>query len=890
MKTKLCYLTPSRPITTALAVATLLISVLFLFFPILVRAEPNNPEWSWTSNSPKVYSSSVVSEADPTSCQGVYQSKDIKGENGSQITCLMAGDNVKFGTYYPGNNISSAVSFAFDTKMHQVWGACNNYNSCLYLPGTDTLATKQYLLGPYIPSLVVYKHFTSRLKTATHGMTKGYDFDTSNPDYIFRDADGLAWSIGGYGASDNGKWLAMEFRQRGIGLLDIETLEMKRVSNLSLSYGAGFDPTSELAVSNDGKSLSIMGLNSGFSIFDNNPNCGDEAANVRLSVIQAFVNTCKTANINVSEIFDDFKRAFNPRFDAGGGELSFYAASFSNKLREVSMRASGYGDQRLDYLALGDSFTSGEGETDDKYYVPGTNDKFEKCHLSTRSYPYLVASLQKINSNFVRSVACSGATTEDVIGNDTIYAGQGNRLGDTKLKLSKPDQALAKTQAKYSYLPGRVHQEFFAKDNNSKVITIGIGGNDAGLMDKMTACAGLTDTCNWANDPKKKEQTAVEIRNIFDKLVNTYKKIHEDSPGSKIYVIGYPNIIDPDGNCDHITNQSLDRTERDFAAESVKYLNQIVEAAAKSAGVKFIDVQYSYGNQTLCGSKSPNAISGIRTGDDTNLVNDSEWFRFIGNESFHPNSIGHSLVADSIQKSVDNLLNDSYCVDNSNMCPNDSIKAPEPSSYWIPENYHDYPTQQIANYVFDSNDSTDNRQKDLVLDSSSLSPNSAISVEVTSNPISLGNFVASSDGSLNTSVTLPVGLAEGYHTVHLYGTSYSGESIELYQVIEFVKPVIKSSKPTPNQSISSAETQDRKDQSMEENVNLADKTVDITEDSSKPEVKGDSIVVAVNKQAKISSNVPLNDNTKFFPVYVFVLLVMFVTLIIATVVKHKKRR
>lgn len=884
------YLIHSKPIFTIFTIVALIVTASILIFPTVASAESENAEWLWTVRPPDVYTSTPVSNVNASSCQGVYQSKEIRGEKESEVTCIMAGDNVRFGTYYPGNNISSAVSFAFDSKMHKVWGACDNNNSCLYLPRTDTLVTKQFLLGPYISSLVVYKHFTSRLKTVIHGLTKEYDFDNSNPDYIFRSADGFAWPIGGYGASNNSKWLAIEFRQRGIGLLDIETLEMKRISTKSPIYNAGSDPTSELAVSNDGKHLSIMGLNSGLSIFDINPSCGDEATDFRMLTVEAIANPCKAADINYSAIIDGFTRAFTPKFNDDGGELSFYAASFSNKFRDVSLRASSYGGQQLDYLALGDSFTSGEGETDDKFYVPGTNDEFEKCHLSTRSYPYLVANLQKINSNFVRSVACSGATTDDVIGSDSDYLGQGKRLGKDKLRLSPEEITLAKTQVKYSYLPGRVHQEFFADDNNSKVIMIGIGGNDAGLMDKMTACAGLTDTCNWANDPKKKEQTAVEIKNIFDKLVNTYKKIHEDSPGSKIYVIGYPNIIDPDGNCDHITNQSLDRTERDFAAESVKYLNQIVEAAAKSAGVKFIDVQYSYGNQTLCGSKSPNAISGIRTGDDTNLVNDSEWFRFIGNESFHPNSIGHSLVADSIQKSVDNLLNYNYCVDNSKICPDDSTKAPEPSTYWIPDDYHDYPTQQIANYVFDSNDGTDNRQKALILDNYSLSPNSAVSVEVTSNPISLGNFVASSDGSLNANVTLPTGLAEGYHTVHLYGTSYSGEPIELYQVIEFVKPVIKSNNLTSNQPVSSAETQDRKDQSMEENGNLADKTVNITENSSKPEVKGDSIVVAVNKQAKISNNVPLNDNTKFFPVYVFVLLVMFVTLIIATVFKHKKRR
>ena len=73
------------------------------------------------------------------------------------------------------------------------------------------------------------------------------------------------------------------------------------------------------------------------------------------------------------------------------------------------------------------------------------------------------------------------------------------------------------------------------------------------------------------------------------------------------------------------------------------------------------------------------------------------------------------------------------------------------------------------------------------------------------------------------------------------------------------------------------------------NVDSADKTIDITGNSSNPEVKGDSIVATGNKQEKIGGNVPHNNNTKNFPDYVFVLLVALVTLILAAVAKSKKR-
>ena len=110
----------SIPFTAIFSIAAIIVTVFLLPLPATASAITENTEWSWTGNSPKVYSSSVVAEVNPTTCQGVYQSKDIKDVDGLQITCLMASDKVRFGTYYSDNSMSSAISFAFDSKMHRV--------------------------------------------------------------------------------------------------------------------------------------------------------------------------------------------------------------------------------------------------------------------------------------------------------------------------------------------------------------------------------------------------------------------------------------------------------------------------------------------------------------------------------------------------------------------------------------------------------------------------------------------------------------------------------------------------------------------------------------------------------------------------------------------------
>ncbi len=867
----------------------------YLLFSSNVSAETPNKSWSWSSGNPVIFASNPITDMTSSLCPIPYQLKNIDGEYEKKKVCVTAGSSagkVNFGTatYDSWKGFVRLVSFKFDNKMYPFYGPCDGYDSCLYLPGSDTLVTKQNLINGYVRSLVVYKNFTNRLIKVRNGLSTEYNFNSTNPEYIFQNNRAYAWPIGGFGASDDGKWLAVEFRGRGIGLLNVETLEMKRMSTMLFSYGTGYDPTSEIAVSNGGKQVAVMGINAGLAVFDVNSECGDNADDTKMADILPIPSPCKQASIDVSKLINRFYAATSPRFSDDGGELNFYAIPYEGESREITLRAAGNVGRKLDYLALGDSFTSGEGETDDKYYAPGTNDQFEKCHLSTRSYPYLLAGLAGIKPDLMKSVACSGATTGDVVGSEIDYWGQIDRLGVKGLQLSKEERVLSQTQAKYTYIPGRVHQETFVKDNYSKVITIGIGGNDAGLVSKLTACASPWSTCDWASDPKKKEQTAVEIKNIFDKLVKTYKKIHEDSLSSKIYVIGYPNIIDPNGNCDYVTTQSLDETERYFIYESVNYLNQVMSAAAKSAGVKFIDIQDSYGNQTLCGSKSPNANNGIRTGDDNNVVNDSEWFRFIGNEGFHPNSIGHSLIANSIHKSIDDLLGYDYCSDRTVICPDESVKVPEPSTYWIPKNYHNYPTQQIANFVYDHEGSPDNRQKDLTLDRYSLSPDSLVNIEVTSDPISLGNFTAAGDGSLNVSVNLPIGLAEGYHTVHLYGTSYSGDPIELYQVIKYSKPVKMVEKQMTNRSMNTPLSINIARPAVKNNINTADSNLESSDYSSNSAVKGDSVVVGAINRTKTAgihdSNVPKKSGQTF----IFAVVILISAIIAIVSIKINKRK
>ncbi len=758
----------------------------------IVTADDAPVNWSWTDATPTVHSTTTFKDIMPNLCPNYYSIKKVMQVSGMRSVCVTSNDTVQFGTYYSGDGSSflAAVGFRYDAEMYKVNGICSEYNTCLFLSGSDTLVTKEYLVNGYVKSLVVYKNFLSRLKPVTKvgiQSTLEYNFDASNPDYVFKSSDGYAWPVGGVGASENGNWLAVEFQKRGIGLLNIKTLQMRRISTQSYFYDQGSDPYSELDVSNDGNHVVLAGLNVGLYIFDVDAVCGDDANDDAMHRISYMPHQCPQAKIDTNAFIYRFNFAVQPKFNVDGGELSFYAFPFEGESRYVVLRVAGYDGQRLDYLALGDSFTSGEGETDDSYYMAGTNDEYEKCHVSTRSYPFVLAQWSHINPAYMKSVACSGATTVDIVGSDFEYYGQGKRLGKDKMNLNYVNIALSRYSALGQFTPGRIHQDSFVGKYKPKVVTIGIGGNDAGFMDVLKSCVGL-GTCNAAKTDYDKAVVGVNIKRQFTKLVDTYQQIHTSSPSTKIYAIGYPRIINPDGQCGFVFNRLLNDTEKKFIDEGIIYLNSVVSAAARAAGIGYIDVQDSYGEFALCGSSRPGvmeAINAIAYGDDNNMLNDSRWLRFIGNESFHPNSLGHSLVANSIMSSVGNIMDYDYCANGLAVCPDSTVVAPELSAYWKTDDDVKYPSQLVSEFIFNNSDSS----KSIILDSQSLSPNSSVTIELHSDIVALGNFLAKDDGSLNVRIELPFDIEDGYHTIHIYGTSYSGEPIDLYQVIKHISPI-----------------------------------------------------------------------------------------------------
>ena len=463
-------------------------------------------------------------------------------------------------------------------------------------------------------------------------------------------------------------------------------------------------------------------------------------------------------------------------------------------------------NKRLTYLALGDSFSSGEGDltpngagyrwgtnVDGKGIVPT-----EKCHVSLSSYPYRLASQMNYGSSEGDtanwgSVACSGAVTTDIGGGGAEdYKGQ--RQNNIP-RLTGYGADSLKTEALNEMIPGRQKQIEFVKKYQPKAVTMSVGGNDVQFADIVRACVSpdtsqggeVSQVCSYAKDSSKKSYIGYSIASMQNKLVDLYQEILAAGPDDmKLYIIGYPDFVskeDSDSRCGPWVG--LTRPEREMIIESTEYLNNIARYAADFTGAIYISTETSLGNHVLCGMDSKKAVNGI-------VVNDQS-------ESFHPNVFGHQLMADRIAAALGGDKLDSYiCRDSQYVtCPGGSVEPVRVPDYFasaMEQNPRAVNDQEMTKESI----LTAGKRYLLTLRDSILDRYSYFSVFGFTDKYDLGTYQADDDGGFSGEIILPRNMSTGYHTLVVEGTDTGGQPVNIWKIIYVngtdQKVVVSSSK------------------------------------------------------------------------------------------------
>ena len=226
--------------------------------------------------------------------------------------------------------------------------------------------------------------------------------------------------------------------------------------------------------------------------------------------------------------------------------------------------ATGYAD--TDYVALGDSYSAGVG-------APGQSGL---CLRGTNGYPALWA--KQNNPKTYVNVACSGAVTGDVINNQVSHL-----------------------------------------NSSTDLVTITIGGNDAGFASVVITCtlAGY-DGCAAAVQSARDDEPEVA-----GKLDTTYQAIRAHAPNATVVVLAYPILFDTtSANCG-VGGMSL--AKRQLINAGDEELNDLIRDHAEAAGFVFADARVTFAGHGICAA-APwiNTLTVIPPTD-----------------SFHPNQNGY---------------------------------------------------------------------------------------------------------------------------------------------------------------------------------------------------------------------------------------------------------
>jgi len=590
---------------------------------------------------------------------------------------------------------------------------------------------------------------------------------TGSPDFSLKDNQGnlLVTNPSVMGFSPNGSWMVVDLPWQGLVRVNLATFQILPFAP-SLQQGNDYsNQRAQLAISNDGKQV-VIKPNSfdNFKVYDLT-SCSSDTS----MPVAAGSTRCATRDYwnDVTSQISGFKALYQPRF-VNDTQISFTALYDYNpgdfKAATYTMTAPGISPSGIEYLGMGDSYASGEGAY---AYVDGTDTSNNACHLSTKSYAYILSE-QLFSSR--HAVSCSGAVTNDIVDTSLSYHGQ---VHDKIVKGDRDRSFINSILA--TYTPGFLAQTEFVDKYKPDAITLSIGGNNIGFADIIKSCVTpitLHSSCYSTYEDRLELDN--HINNVFDTLVSTYKAIAR--PGKRVYVIGYPQIAASGGDC--ALNVHLDDSEIQFANDLVDYLDQTISRAADKAGVRYVDVKDVFNGHRLCETKSSDiAVNGLTAGNDKGVGP----LKFLGNESYHPNVLGHELYAQAIRAKTNNLRL-------AMPATNAALQAPPlPASLDASDLLKS--GRQVNQLV-----TSDSLVPDLIVrgqdfaislgdSTATLKPATAYKVAIGNNAAGFATFTTDQNGNLSGNFQIPTETQSGFQKLHVYGPNLFGQPLDITKTV-----------------------------------------------------------------------------------------------------------
>lgn len=289
------------------------------------------------------------------------------------------------------------------------------------------------------------------------------------------------------------------------------------------------------------------------------------------------------------------------------------------------------------YVALGDSFSSGEGAPAHVYtkggifnlvphrfrlFLGDPRDDGYACHRSPHAYPVSVATaLGPAWGLDFR--ACSGASFDDL---DGIQNGEPPQL-----------DAVASRRA--------------------DLVTMTMGGNDLEFAEIVKACVAEAAVFSHVgpNDCRTREGDFVSaLEQLRPHLRERYGMLHRAlAPGGRLVVLGYPRMfpVNPPGRCGAgVGPGGISEANMLWVNTVATRLSQAVRAAAVDVGATYVDITNLFGTDP--GTPDDLRHDACIDSDDRRWVNrtilDSSYDPLARKWSWHPKVAAHDAMAELV--------------------------------------------------------------------------------------------------------------------------------------------------------------------------------------------------------------------------------------------------
>lgn len=378
---------------------------------------------------------------------------------------------------------------------------------------------------------------------------------------------------------------------------------------------------------------------------------------------------------------------------SSGASVSLSNVTFSGLGQDIAWNGLAYVPSKppaYDYVALGDSYSSGQGLTpyqpDSSYddSVPG--DLQSNCNRTEMNdladaYPenveapgtggqYVAALAENASSGSGANagsgyefdfLACSGQFTTQIT--ETAADSAAASYGKVSQSVMPNVPAWNGYQLGYGELP---QADTGYLNDNTNLVTLMSGGDDARFVPVLTACieaeaevalGGLTDDCTdgytFSGDPSPINMYEPEVLEALQAhLLQVYKQIATLAPNAEIIVIAYPNLFDGDTSATSscVPSSGVNSANEDLFDSWGDVLRTSTEGAVAQAIRDGINIDMINSDPAFSGHKicdTDNWINGVAMTNGSAVV---------GPGSFHPNGAGQEEFATLVNECVANTI------------------------------------------------------------------------------------------------------------------------------------------------------------------------------------------------------------------------------------------